>query len=102
MIQHIAATAARAAEVAESEEDAHYSAAAQSIRPSCAGAMSAVNYPPGCSPGLTTAGGLTGGVPQLTGESFLHLATSHTALTLLFCDIQVGLQRRYREGGGTC
>ncbi len=49
--------------------------------------------------GLGAAAGLapSGGQPSLpiTGDTFLHLATSHSALTVLFCDIQVG-----RGGGG--
>ncbi|PNH06626.1 Soluble guanylate cyclase 88E [Tetrabaena socialis] len=48
-----------------------------------------------CSGRLSSVGALGGAdaqatsqLPAIRGETFLHLATSHTAITILFCDIQ--------------
>ncbi|GFR52070.1 hypothetical protein Agub_g14593 [Astrephomene gubernaculifera] len=41
---------------------------------------------PGCLP--PSGGAAPPAVPIITGDTFLHLSTSHSALTVLFCDIQ--------------
>ncbi|GFR52069.1 hypothetical protein Agub_g14591 [Astrephomene gubernaculifera] len=51
----------------------------------CAGGLppGAPALPPACPGGAAPPA-----VPIITGDTFLHLSTSHSALTVLFCDIQ--------------
>lgn len=47
-------------------------------------------------PGKALAGGANAAMP-ITGDGLLHLATNHTAVSILFCDIQV---REWKPGAG--
>ncbi|GLC70712.1 hypothetical protein PLESTF_001025500 [Pleodorina starrii] len=92
VLEHIAATAAQAAQ----DEGTQWTAAAAARgRPSspgmcptavaAQGATAAAAAAP-CHPPAPPLPGPS--AVHITGDTFLHLATSHSALTLLFCDIQ--------------
>ncbi|GIL79812.1 hypothetical protein Vretimale_12429 [Volvox reticuliferus] len=97
VLQHIAATAAQAAAAEDIQWIAPGTRSSQTCSgmgppASTAGAAATVAAVQGMQRGAATSFqspvGAPCAVPHITGGTFLHLATSHSALTLLFCDIQ--------------
>ncbi|GIL52659.1 hypothetical protein Vafri_8480 [Volvox africanus] len=100
VLQHIAATAAHAAEAEDTQWMApgprgHQSCSEQGPAAAASGAATAAaagavmqTVQRGAAMNCQAPVGPPCAVPHITGGTFLHLATSHSALTLLFCDIQ--------------
>ncbi|KAG2434134.1 hypothetical protein HXX76_007861 [Chlamydomonas incerta] len=98
VLEHIAVTAAAAAQAAEEGPAASTGSAAAAGRggdptgPSAVGQDSARRQPYAGNAAVHLApqygGGPTTNSTAITGDTFLHLATSHSALTIMFCDIQ--------------